>query len=50
MKAVKEAPANFPQEKYKGFIDYIFCRNWSVRKPAGTMVDSSILVNKLVAA
>ena len=47
-KAVKEAPANFPQ-KNKGFISYVFCRNWAVRNPAGTRLDSSSLVNKQVA-
>ena len=31
-KAVKEAPAKFPQKK--GFINYVFCRNWAVRNPA----------------
>ena len=44
-KAVKEAPANFSQKK--GFINYVFCRNWAVRNPAGTRLDSS-LVNKQV--
>ena len=46
-KAVKEAPANFPQ-KNKGFINYVFCRNWAVRNPAGTRLASSSLVNKQV--
>ena len=45
-KAVKEAPANFPQIN-KVFINYVFCRNWAVRNPAGTRLDSS-LVNKQV--
>ena len=31
----------------KGFITYVFCRNWAVRNPAGTRLDSS-LVNKQV--
>ena len=31
----------------KGFINYVFCRNWAVRNPAGTTLDSS-LVNKQV--
>ena len=39
-KAVKEAPANFPQKENKGFINYIFCRNWAVRNPAATRLDS----------
>ena len=43
-KAVKEVPANFLQ-KNKGFINY---RNWAVRNPAGTRLDSSSLVNKQV--
>ena len=30
-----------------GFINYVFCRNWAVRNPAGTRLDSS-LVNKQV--
>ena len=32
----------------KIFINYIFCRNWAVRNPAGTRLDSSSLVNKQV--
>ena len=24
----------------KGFINFVFCRNWAVRNPAGTMLDS----------
>ena len=46
-KAVIEALVNFPQKK--GFINYVFCRNWAVRNPAGTRLDSSSLVNKQVA-
>ena len=46
-KAVKEAPANFLHKK--GFINFVFCRNWAVRNPAGTRLDSSSLVNKQVA-
>ena len=34
-KAVIEALANF-QQKNKGFINYVFCRKWAVRIPAGT--------------
>ena len=30
-------------------VPYVFCRNWALRNPAGTMLDSS-LVNKLVAS
>ena len=32
----------------KGFIYYVFCRNWAVRNPAVTRLDSS-LVTKQVA-
>ena len=32
--------------KNKGFINYVFCRNWVVRSPAGTRLDSSSLVKK----
>ena len=42
-------PANFPT-KNKGFINYVFCRNWAVRDPTGTRLDSSSLVNKQVEA
>ena len=34
--------------KNKGFINYVFCRNWAVRNRTGTMLDSSSLVNKQV--
>ena len=47
-KAVKEEPAIFPQKKHKGFLNYVFRRNWAVRKPAGIRLDSSSLVNKQV--
>ena len=33
--------------KNKGFINYVFCRNWVVRSPAGTRLDSSSLVKKI---
>ena len=36
-------------QKNKGFINYVSCRNWAVRNPAGTRLDSSSLVNKQVA-
>ena len=38
-----------PQFSYqnRGFINYVFCRNWAIRNPAGTRLDSS-LVNKQV--
>ena len=38
----------FPHQN-KGLINYVFCRNWPVRNPAGTRQDSSRLVNKQVA-
>ena len=31
-----------------GFINYVFCRHWAVRNPAGTSLDSSSLANKQV--
>ena len=34
----------------KGFINYISCRNWAVRNPAETRLDSSSLVNKKLHA
>jgi hypothetical protein len=36
---LQEAPPNSPNQN-KGFINYIFCRNWAVRNPAGTRLDS----------
>ena len=27
----------------KGFINYVFCRNWAARNPAGTMLDSLVI-------
>ena len=46
---MKAMQRNAPQFSHynKGFIIYIFCRNWVVRNPAGTRLDSS-LVNKQV--
>ena len=43
--------SNAPQFSHhnKGFINYVFCRNWAFRNPAGTRLDSS-LVNKQVAS
>ena len=35
----REAPPYFPDQN-KGFIKYVFCRNWAVRNPAGTRLDS----------
>ena len=46
-KAVKTSTIQF-SPKNKGFINYVFCKNWAVRNPAGTRVDSSSLVNKQV--
>ena len=39
-------PSQFSNHN-KGFIYYVFCRNWAFRNPAGTTLDSS-LVNKKV--
>ena len=41
-----KASANLPHQN-KSFTNYVSCRNWAVRKPAGTRLDSS-LVNKQV--
>ena len=43
---MEKASPNFPHQN-KGFINYVFCRNWAVRNHAGTRLDSS-LVNKQV--
>ena len=48
MKAMQRNAPKFSHHN-KGFINYVFCRNWDVRNPAGTRLDSS-LVNKQVAA
>ena len=32
----------------KGFINYVFWRNWAVRNPAGTRLDSSLVNKQLV--
>ena len=40
-----ETPCLFSHQN-KGFINDVFCRNWAVRNPAGTRLDSSSLVNK----
>ena len=40
-KAVKTSTIQFPPKKNKGFINYVFCRNWTVRNPAGTRLNSS---------
>ena len=34
-----EALPNSPYQN-KGFLNYVFCRNWAVRNPAGTRLDS----------
>ena len=47
-KAVKRSTTKFPLKKTRGFINYVFCRNWAVRSPAGTRLDSSSLVYKQV--
>ena len=43
----RETPSQFSHQN-KGFINYVSCRNWAVRNPAGTRLDSSSLVNKQV--
>ena len=43
----REAPPNFPP-KNKDVVNYVFCRNWTVKNPAGTRLDSSSLVNEQV--
>ena len=48
-KAVKRSSMQF-HPKNKCFINYVFCRNWAVRSPAGTRLDSSSLVKKQVVA
>ena len=42
-----ETPSQFSHQN-EGFIDYVSSRNWAVRNSAGTRLDSSSLVNKLV--
>ena len=46
-RAVKRSTSQVSHQ-IKGFINYVFCRNWVVRYPAGTRLDSSSLVNKQV--
>ena len=46
-KAVKTSTIEFPPKK--GFITYVFGRNWAVRNPVATRLDSSSLVNKQAA-
>ena len=38
-KQSREAPTDSPHQN-KDFINYVFCRNWAVRKPAGIRLDS----------
>ena len=45
----KEKHQPISPQTNKGFINYVFCRNWAVRNPAGNRLDSSSLVNKQVA-
>ena len=47
IKAMQRNPTLVSQHN-KGFKNYVFLRNWVVRNPAGTRLDSS-LVNKQVA-
>ena len=48
-KAVKTSAFHFPPKNTKGFVNYVFCRNWAVRDHAGTRLDYSSLVNKQIA-
>jgi hypothetical protein len=38
-KALKRSTTQFPNQN-KGFLSFVFCRNWAVRNPAGTRLDS----------
>jgi hypothetical protein len=38
-KAVNRSTTQIPQSK-QGFLNYVFCKNWAVRNPAGTRLDS----------
>ena len=46
MKAMQEMPPQFSHHN-KGFINYVFCRNWAVRNPAGTRLDSSLVTKQV---
>ena len=37
--ALNRTLPNSPNQN-KGFLNYVFCRNWAVRNPAGTRLDS----------
>ena len=39
MKDGLETPSKFTNNN-KGFINYVFCRNWAVRNSGGTRLDS----------
>ena len=41
-KQCRAMPPQFSHHN-KGFINYVFCRNWAVRNPAGTRLDSSLV-------
>ena len=43
---VKHHPISPHQNK--GFINYVFCRNWAVRNPAGTRLESSLVTKQVV--
>ena len=47
-KELKTSTIQLPP-KNKGFINYVFYRNWEIRNPGGIRLDSSSLVNKQVA-
>ena len=42
----KRSTSQFPTKE--GFTNWVFFRNWAVKNPEGTMLDSSRLVNKQV--
>ena len=44
----KRSTRQFSTKKNNDFINYVLCRNWAVRNPAGTRLYSSSLVNKQV--
>ena len=39
-KAVKRSTIQLFPHQNKGFINFVFCRNWAVRNPVGTRLDS----------
>ena len=45
-KQCSDLSPNFPHQN-KGFINYVFCRNWAVRNLAGTRLDSSLVTKQV---